>query len=324
MGRRASQSIPALKQGGKIYPEDLAGVMGLPYIGDVFYVDPTNGNDTANTGKDADNAYASVGAGYGATTNNNHDVVLLKPGGAGSGTASAEASAITWSNSFTHLIGACAPVGISPRARVTFDTADTSPQFTVSGQANIFSNVQLATWVDANILSLVSGNRNYMSRVHLAGIGDATAGDDAAARSLEVNGEECLFEDCTIGLDTVARSTTNAEIELSGAATRNRFRDCLVLSFADNAGHLFITAPAAADMDRLTMFDRCSFINAINSTATTMTEAINCHASVGGTIFLKDCSLIGATDWENSASGNVMIDGAAPTNNTSGLVVDVA
>ena len=54
---KASDYIPALRYGHKIMPEDLAGVIGLPYVGDVLYVDPSGGNDTANSGRRFDDAY---------------------------------------------------------------------------------------------------------------------------------------------------------------------------------------------------------------------------------------------------------------------------
>ena len=44
---RASDYIPALKFGHKIYPEDIAGLIGLPYVGTVYYIDPNSGNDSA-------------------------------------------------------------------------------------------------------------------------------------------------------------------------------------------------------------------------------------------------------------------------------------
>lgn len=123
-------------------------------------------------------------------------------------------------------------------------------------------------------------------------------------------------------MDTAARSTTNAEIEFATSATRNRFKDCLILAYADNAGHLFIKA-GATSIDRFVIFENCIFSNPLQSAATTMTEAIDGNAAAGGYILLKNCTLIGATDWEGTQT-ITYIDGAAPTGNTSGLAVVVA
>lgn len=63
------------------------------------------------------------------------------------------------------------------------------------------------------------------------------------------------------------------------------------------------------------------------ASGTTMTEAfdITGGGSPDGLILLKNCTLVGATDWEAATeSGKVYIDGAAPTANASGLAVLVA
>lgn len=323
-GKRLSDLLSGIKQGGKVYPEEVAfGV--TPQIGDVWYVDGVNGNDTSNTGRDIHNPLASMQAGARAqVTNRQNDIVVIIPGGESNGGRISEDVAVTWDKDYTHIVGAAAPVGISPRARILNGTALTSAFFTLSGKGCTLENLQVATFVDTNACFSVSEDRNYFNGVHFAGMGIAAAGDDTSGRSLELNGaEECLFESCVIGLDTIARSTTNAEIELKSSATRNRFHGCDILAFADNAGHLFVKADAAAaSIDRFAKFHGCTFINPIDSTATAMTSAIAAHASLGGFILLKDCSLVGASDWDASDTGKVMIDGASPTANASGLFVD--
>lgn len=308
-----------LSQGAKVYPDDLAGVIGQAHVGNVWYVDANNGSDN-NKGDEWGRAFATYEQALDQAVTNNYDVIVIAPGGT-SGTG--ETSALTLSKNHVTTIGASAPAPWSPRSRITFG-AGTSSCLTVSGQGNRFVGVQLATFEDNNVLVEVTANRNVFVGCHLAGIGNATAGDDTAARTLLINGaEECGFYDCTIGLDTVARSTTNAEIEFKSAATRHLFENCRIVAFADNAGHKFVKADdAASAVDRVVIFKDSIFFNAIDSTATQMDEAIVAHASLGGMIFVKNCSLIGADDWDDADTGKVMIDGAAPTAGTSGLAVD--
>lgn len=52
-----------------------------------------------------------------------------------------------------------------------------------------------------------------------------------------------------------------------------------------------------------------------------MTEAIDINSTQNGVIILKDCTLVGATDWEAGDEGLVFIDGGAPTTGTSGIAV---
>jgi hypothetical protein len=129
------------------------------------------------------------------------------------------------------------------------------------------------------------------------------SGDEAASCHLKISGGgENTFVNCYIGLDTAIRSTTNANVELVSAAVRNIFRDCVFPAYADNAGVLFVKIDGSGDIDRFVMFDRCIFTNADNSAATTMTAAMDVHASAGGHVIVKDCMLIGATDWEAADS----------------------
>lgn len=290
--------------------------------GKVIYLNPANGSD-GNTGLSPDKAVATYERGYALLTANKNEI-LAYTGDSSGLTLTALA---VWAKSFTHLVGLCAPTEIAQRARLFLaSTVITSPMLTVSASGCKFKNLYLFHGIanaGALVCCNVTGGRNKFENIHFAGIGHATQGDTAGARSLLLTGaEENLFERCTIGVDTIARSTTNAEIEFATQATRNYFRDCKILAFADNAGHLFIKA-AASSLDRFAIFENCIFSNPILSTATTMTEAIDGNAGAGGYILLKNCTLMGATDWEGTQT-ITYIDGAAPTGNTSGLAVVVA
>lgn len=326
--------LPALKYGAKIIPQDMAGAVTQPVVGNVFYVDGVNGSDSANGGREPGDAFASLYKAHSRVTDNNYDMIIVNSKGVGSGSGTDESSAVsggawTFSKNLVTVIGAAAPSLVSPRSRILWDTAGQSTSdalLTVSGSGNKFMNLQFGSFVDNNILVKVTGDRNYFGGVHFAGIGDATAGDDAAARSLWLaDGDENLFEDCTIGLDTVARSTTNAELELSGESQRNIFRGCRFITFADNAGHLFVKAASAGDIDRWAMFQDCMFINSIKSTASTMTVAMDLHASLGGAIILQNSWLLGATDWADDftnvyTAGSMLVATAA----TAGLMAVAA
>lgn len=320
---KARDFIPALKFGHKIIAEDLAGIVGQPVVGNIWYVDAVNGSDTANSGTSWDDAFKTLTKAEDSAVSNNYDVIIIAPGGS---TATTEVASITWDKNHITVFGACAPVGISQRARVLFSSAVISPCMTISGYGNRFMNIQIGTYEDINVLISLTGDRNYFGNVHFAGMGNATTGDDAAGRIISMSGaEENLFEDCTIGLDTVARSTTNASVELASASNRNIFRNCRFLAFADNAGALFVKAASAADIDRFVLFDHCIFHNAANSSASTMTTAMSTHAAVGGSVILHDCWLFGATDWSTDftaieAAGSMV----QATGNTAGLMVAAA
>lgn len=281
-----------------------------PQVGNVWYVDGVAGLDT-NSGSAYNDAFASLYAAHNAAQNNNYDVIIIASSGVGTGSGTNESSAVaggawTFSKNLITVIGSAAPSGISPRERILWDTAlqstTTVPLLTISGSGNSFVNFMFGTFVDNNVLVKVTGSRNYFAGVHFAGIGDATAGADTDAKSLWISGgQENYFSGCTIGLDTVARSTTNTEIQLDAQATRNRFEGCLILAYASSATHFFVKAETANAIDRFVSFNNCTFINPINSAATTMTDAMSISATVGGSIVITGTtSEIGATGWADN------------------------
>jgi len=293
-----------------------------------YYVDPENGAN-GNSG-DADNPLATIAAAYDKCVSGRGDVVALRGGPTSGGTTGHSArlsETLTWSKHNTHLIGLGAPTKVGQRARITGEStgATFTPLIKVTGSGCIFANFAIFHDYGVDPVCIeVEGDRNYFENVNIQGMGVAAGGDDAAACSLLLDGaEECTFRGCVIGLDTIERSTTNAEIEFVGGSKRIIFEDCEIISFADNAGHLFVKIDGSADIDRYIIFRNCTFINAVESTATTMTQAMDVHNSCGGMVLLHNCVMVGATDWAAADNGNVFISNAAATAGTSGLAVAV-
>jgi len=289
----------------------------------VFFVDYVNGSD-GNRGTTLNKPLKTLSKAHSLCTAGRGDVVLLLGNGATSGT-NRQDETLTWSKNNTHLFG-ISPGGMNPRARIaTTSGTDFTPLTTISADGCQFSNMSLYHGYDSAVAQIcmnMTGQRNVFNNCRISGMGHATAGDQAGSSSLSLTGDgENEFNNCIIGLDTVARSTTNAEIDFKSAAVRNRFNNCLIETFADNAGHLFVKADSSGDLDRYTNFNNCTFSNAVASTATTMTAAISVHASVGGFIFVKNCSLIGTTHWTAADTTNVYIDGAVPNGQTTGIAV---
>jgi hypothetical protein len=87
---KASQFIPALKYGHKIYPEDMASPLTF---GDYWYVDADNGSDSANTGKSINKAKATIQAAV--TAAGAGDVIFVKAKAMGTGATDPESYAET-------------------------------------------------------------------------------------------------------------------------------------------------------------------------------------------------------------------------------------
>jgi len=292
----------------------------LPLMGGsakFYFVDPANGSDSKD-GLTPATALDTLEAAYAKCVDKQGDTIYLLNDGNTTGSARITSVPLTWAKDNTHLVGLSAPCMSSPRSRITPVSANAltaNPVITVSGHGNIFANLQIAHFgADTDGIAArgvdVTGNYNYFTNCHIVGIPNAHTGDEANACDLYVNGgSENLFERCVFGVDTVNRSTTNACIELVGAAVRTKFIDCICDILADNAGALFVKVDGVSDIDRYVMFKGCTFVNCVESTGTTMTSAASVNNAAGGLVMFHNCQIAGATDVAAADNGNVWVDG---------------
>lgn len=300
---------------GMVYSQGAPLLPGL-YARNVFWCDPTNGSDD-NNGKNRARAKATLKAAYDLCADAKHDVVFFIAGAS----AWNPTVAFDWAKSYTHLIGVGSPLpGMGQRCRIVNTGAnDLAILFTLSGSGCIIANLQLFDGKDSaanGAALLVSGNRNYLRNVFVAGMGDATASGPAtraASYSAKVTGAENCFEDCTFGLDTIARTAANAELIVAGA--HNRFKHCDIRSYSTTAGKFLVKIDNTADL-RDTIFDACLFLNYTPNWVTGITDAFNIPAT-GPTyniILRGNCQLVGVgTGWADVVT-HIYGAGPAPNN----------
>ena len=270
-----------------------------------FYVDPTNGSDSAD-GRSPASAFATLATAEDACTANQHDTVFYI---AGSSSITLSA-ALTWDKNYTHLIGIAAPTEVAQRARI-FQLAGltgASPLLTISATGCIFKNFYIFQGVADNTSLInvsVTGGRNYFENVHFAGGGHATQAVDGGA-SLKLDGaEENTFVNCTIGVDTAVAATGMVGILFDGEASRNIFKNCRVTMYAGHTGAAFVEVADGTGIDRYTVFDNCWFINS-NVDNFAMASGFIIPAFAGNNssrILLKDCVSLGATTLDTSDRG---------------------
>src|SRR3990167_3280150 len=301
---------------------DLAGMVGLPSVGDIFYVDPGAGSDSANGGKDRDDAYATLTQAHTAMSADNNDIVIIDASSATGRTS--EAAALTWSKRRTHVIGSGPSRRINSRQGVSFG-ASISPGLTISGNNCSFSNISIATFSDNNNLVEITSDYNTFNNVHFQGIGDDTAGDDTAARSLLLTAsEENEFYNCTIGLDTVTRSAANASLELTGSCARNKFISCDFPIYADAATPVFVKADTGNAYERFLTFENCYFNNPVDGSSTAMTVGMDLSATGNGQVVLFNSYFTGCTDIANDFTATNLAGSVQATNSTGGLTIQAA
>lgn len=296
----------------------LPGLLPIGPDSQCFFVDPANGNN-ANDGLTPQTAVASVATAYAKTVSGKNDIVFFIAGATGDTLT----TALTWSNSYTHLIGLSAPLpGVGQRCRITGGaTTDLTSVITVSGSGCLFANLQIANWADADADSgalVVSGERNVFLNCFIAGMGHATPAARAGSYSLSLTGSENFFERCTIGLDTITRAAANAELVVSGSASRNRFWDCDFQSQSDTAGH---AAVKITGMDRYIEFKDCLFRNFSENWATALTDAFLINVATTHYVILRGaCQFVGFTGVGDTVT---RIYGAGPAPN-SGMFLSTA
>lgn len=313
---KASDYIPALKYGNKIYPEDIAGLLGLPSVGNIFYVDP--GVTSSGGGKSADDAYKTLKEAYDAMSADNDDVVIIAPTSSTGRTT--ETASFTWSKRRTHVVGNGPLRKGWNRAGISFGSSATTPTFTISANNCSFTNFMIYQPNDINVMVNVTGEYNTFNYVHFAGIANTDTGDDTAARCLVVtDADDNHFNNCMFGIDTVLNSAANAIVELSGATAvaRTQFNNCIWSICCDNAGPRFVLFTGAYSSEVYTLFSNCLFLNTRGST-TTMTVGMTVPASVNGRVLLDNSFWLGCTDlcdvvtnvYQNNAAVSAAADSA--------------
>lgn len=320
----ARDYIPALKLGHRITPNDIAGMIGLPYVGKIIYVDPSAGSDS-NAGTSQQKAKATVAAAYALATSGKHDVIIIAPtGGTGRTT---ETTAITWAKRFTHLIGNAASTFQDARAGMNFTgtTGTAAGSLTVSENGCIFKNLTLTGTDDVNVPVTVTGDYNLFEGVDFKGALNATSGDDTASRALVLSGaQENAFVGCTFGADTFMRSAANYTVEFASAASRNVFVGCQFIMASDATTPRHIYFSETNSIDRWARFHDTLFYNFTENDAAQIAAAMNLatQTTTGHVILSGERLLVGIDNWESTASGRIWTSQATATANAVGQAIN--
>lgn len=229
---------------------------------------------SSNDGSDLANAMDSIATAYNACTSGAGDGIILWSFGTTTAmTSSYLSSAITWSKHGITVVGVCAPTGIAQRSRVTNLSTKTALAnlITVAGDNNTFLNFAIANYGSAAgaLGGLdVTGSRNYFGKMQIVGAGSATPAVLVGSYSLQLNSaDENLFENCTIGSDTVDQDGSQAAtgvIKFANGCQTNMFKSCRILSYYSYASATTgaIHHVGAGDsITRTQEFRDCSFIN---------------------------------------------------------------
>lgn len=253
--------------------------------GNWYYCDPTHGT-AGGDGRTPQTANSSLLTVYNLCRDGYNDGVFF----IGGATSYQPAANFTWSKSYTHLIGLTNGLpGLGTRCRIVNTAAnDLTAMFTLSGSGCLVHGIKFSDEKDAaadGVCVLVSGDRNHLVNCEFAGMANATASGPfsrAGSYSLKISGEENTVSNCSIGIDTVARTAANHELIVSGA--RNKIVNSEIRSNSTTAGKFLVQIDNSGGDLRDVQFANVKFFNYSTNWATGITDAINIPAA-GSTVF---------------------------------------
>ena|SRR3990167_5422345 len=302
-------------------------VGGLFMPGKVFFVRPGTGSDS-NSGKTPAKALKTVSQAHTLMTANSNDVAyLIAESNTASATTDYYTATLTWSKDLTHLVGMGVPTMVSQRSRIaqTSTATGVSPLVDVTADGCIFKNFQVFHGVaDATSLIAVrvTGDRNYFERIHFAGIGDATMSAAGATSLAIVGGDENVFKDSVIGLDTITQDADGVNLIMDTGASRNMFDDCLFQSYISATGASHVSIADSTAIDRWLWFRRCLFMSKSTNKTVDMAEVFQIPAGISqGAIVLQDCTTMndgGAPVWTAGTEGIVWANMPAAATSAAG------
>lgn len=300
----------------------------------VFFVAPyrttPNGASDGNDGKTPRRALKTIEAAYGKLREGKNDTVIWIPSGESAALTSDDRSTgMVWAKDLAHLVG-LSRNRYGQRCRMTNASAATgvTPLLQVTGSGCYMGNFQLFLGGDATNLVACenTGNYNVFENIHFAGMGSADLGSAANATSLKVNGgTECLWKNCTIGLDTIERDgDSKGELWFDGGASRMIFEDCRIITYlsADNQS---VTVEDGTAIDRTIMFKDCLFFAKSTNKAVAQTTVFSIPAGISqGAIILQDtyaASDGGAVDWDSGNRGIIWSNNVAAAAGAGGGIM---
>jgi hypothetical protein len=128
-------------------------------------------------------------------------------------------------------------------------------------------------------------------------------------------GEENVFDDCVIGLDTISRdNTSKGNVWFDTAAARNWFRKCYFPAHISNDAYVHLTVQDATGIDRVTVFEDCIFSSISTNYAKDQTAISTLPAITQGRILMKECYIVGDIEdqlWDSSATGKIAVTSRA-------------
>jgi hypothetical protein len=207
----------------------------------------------------------------------------------------------------------------------------------VTGSNNTFVNLLFGNYGSyvgsVGGVKLKSCARNAFINCQIVGAGHATPGAVDASYSLAMDeAQECLFEKCVIGTDTVKKASTSGEIVFDSTITgggaaivaRIRFVDCDILSWSETSTKGALKSGSAISLARVMEFIRCRFINWDEGAMGNLASVFIGTKPTSGKILLDGCTMHGYAVWDSVANAVMYVSNGAIPAATGGLAIKAA
>lgn len=285
--------------------------------GQKWYADGTNGSN-GNSGKTPATALKTIAAGYASMTADQNDTLLLLP------SAFPVTESLTWAKSQTHIAGIggpnqryCPTTPTDGAIQVKCTTTSIDNIFNVTGHYCEFYGFQTMNTFSANANRcdfLISGKNTYFNRMRPRGgngadqLNHADGGVPVIFEGAAGAGNGFLAELSTFGsAGNNARTVGAGAILFEGGAVcafSPTFRNCTFEMRCETSGSAnpkLIHLAADYAVDRLLLFDNCSFYNFYENLAAMPDYVIVDACDTTHMIGLKDCFMYGFDYWSNVA-----------------------
>lgn len=260
-----------------------AGITGP--IGDVYFVDPTNGNN-ANAGKTPETALSTLDEAYSRAQSNHGDVIALNSYATHTLTAG-----IAWTKSRITVVsldfrGRVVQQG----AKVQSPSSDTTAYVVkVTGVRNSFVGIKfIQASTNAAALTVVQDGGEGTLYDHCSFVfGVVDNLDQATAYEFLAGSDSATFVDCLFGTETLLTSAARSVFRIDQVTASQEFksnilRDCVFMISSSEGTATLISVAANTDVLFTNLFDNCRFMASLDSAGgAALTNAV---ASVSGLV----------------------------------------
>ena len=294
---------------------------GIPMINDQaffpgkhLFVKPSSGSD-GNKGISPDRPLKTLTKALSLATADKNDVVyLIQESNTAGSTTDYQSAALDWNKDGVHLVGIGAAPLIGSRCRIaqTPTVKTIEDLFTVSADNCLIANLEIYQGVASSTATLeravvASGSRNKFVNCQISGIGDLSM-DDAASCSLAITGPENHLINCHIGLDTILRTTSVSEVNISTDATRTIFDNCIINSYVASAATTFKALTiAAGSYHTATWLRNCMLCSETNRAGATAAQTGAILHSGAGNVFMLGGGVFGYVDVSTLANAYIFM-----------------